>query len=87
MLSITSIHQRLDVKFEKKQTEGKLMHFFIKSIFDYNSKKNPVNTPNDLTACRVFYFYLYSGLGCCFNKTSLHPHCLRITDILPMNSF
>lgn len=37
----------LDVNFEKKQTKGILMHFFIKSIFDYKKKKNPVNTPNE----------------------------------------
>lgn len=46
-LSVNVTHNfyslRLDVKFEKKQTKGKLMHF-IKSVFDYHSKKNPVNT-------------------------------------------
>lgn len=30
------------------------MQFFIKSIFDYNSKKNPVNTPNDERLVEAF---------------------------------
>lgn len=32
------------------------MHFFIKSTFDYNSKKNPVNTPNDEQLVEAFTF-------------------------------
>lgn len=46
----------MEGQFEKKQRKGKCMHFFIKSIFDYNSKKTPVNTPNDGQLVEAFTF-------------------------------
>lgn len=59
-LSVNAIHNFyspwLERQFEKKQRKGKCMHFFIKSIFDYNSKKNPVNTPNDEQLVEAFTF-------------------------------
>lgn len=71
MLSITSIRHGWKDSSRKKQKKGKCTHFFIKSIFDYNSKKNPVNTPNDEQLVEAFTFICEDTVVWA-NKTSLH---------------